>query len=210
MEHGGEADIATDVEGSNALGGVDLVAGYGEEVDILEKAACADVEREFAGGLDGVGVEESSSGVGDSGEGVNGLYYSGLVVGVHDADETGVGLDSGEERGGLDEALRRDGKEGNFDSARSKGFGGVEDRVVLDCGGDEVVAWGEDAEDGKVVALGAAGGEDNFRWAAVKEAGDGLASVVDCSAGMLALLVDRAGVAVVLQVIGTHRLEDFG
>jgi len=39
---------------------------------------------------------------------------------------------------------------------------------------------------------------------------DGLAGVIDGGACVLALLVDGAGVAVVLEIEGTHGLEDFG
>ena len=82
--------------------------------------------------------------------------------------------------------------------------------MVLDGGGDEVVAGGEDSEEGEVVALGAAGGEDDLGRAAVEEAGDGLAGVVDRGSRVLGLLVDGTGVAVVLEIEGTHGLEDFG
>ena len=44
----------------------------------------------------------------------------------------------------------------------------------------------------------------------MEEAGDGGAGLLDCSAGLLALLVDGAGVAVVLHPVGTHGLEDLG
>ena len=55
-----EADAAACEEDADALGGVHLVAGDGEEVDVLEQAIGAEVEGELAGGLDGVGVEEGS------------------------------------------------------------------------------------------------------------------------------------------------------
>jgi hypothetical protein len=44
----------------------------------------------------------------------------------------------------------------------------------------------------------------------VKEMGDLFAGVVDSGAGELALLMDGAGVAVVLQEEGTHGFKDFG
>jgi hypothetical protein len=44
----------------------------------------------------------------------------------------------------------------------------------------------------------------------VEEAGDGSASLFDGPAGLLALLVDGAGVAVVLHPVGAHGFEDFG
>ena len=96
VEHGGEANVAADEEGADALGGVDLVAGEGEEVDVFERALGAEVEREPAYGLDGVGVEESARGVGDSGQRGDGLDDAGLVVGEHDADELCLGADGGQ------------------------------------------------------------------------------------------------------------------
>src|SRR6185369_4125854 len=106
VEHGRESHAAPDIEDADSLGRVELVAGEGEEVDVLEEAVRADVERELAAGLDGVGVEKSAAGVSDSGEGVDGLDNASLVIGVHDADEARVGLERGEKRGGLDGALR--------------------------------------------------------------------------------------------------------
>ena len=44
----------------------------------------------------------------------------------------------------------------------------------------------------------------------MEEAGDGLAGLIDGGAGVLALLMDGAGVAEVLDPEGAHGLEDFG
>ena len=38
VEHGSEADVAADEEDADAFGGVHLVAGEGEQVDVLERA----------------------------------------------------------------------------------------------------------------------------------------------------------------------------
>ena len=71
------------------------MAGEGEEVDVLEWAVGTKVEREFACGLDGVGVEERAGRVGDGGEFGDRLDDAGLVVRVLDADELGVGAEGG-------------------------------------------------------------------------------------------------------------------
>ena len=97
VHHRGEADVAADEEDADTLGGVHLVAGDGEEIDVLEWAVGAEVDRDLAGGLDGVGVEEGSGGMGDGGECGDGLDDAGLVVREHDADEFGVGADGGDE-----------------------------------------------------------------------------------------------------------------
>jgi len=213
VEHGGEANVAANEEDADALGGVDFVARDGKEVDVLERAFGAEVEREPAHDLDGVGVEESARGVGDSGQRGDGLDDAGLVVGEHDADEFCLGADGGEQGGGLNNALRGAGENGYFYLLFGEGRGGAEDGVVLDAGGNEVSGCGgvlECAEEGKVVALGAAGGEDDLGGTAVEETGDLVASVVDGGASELTLLMDGAGVAVVLQEEGTHGFKDFG
>jgi hypothetical protein len=95
VQHGGEADVLADEEDADAFGGVELVTGEGEEVDVLKRTFGAQVEWEFAGGLDCVGVEERAGGVGDGGELGDGLDDAGLVVGEHDADEFCVGAEGG-------------------------------------------------------------------------------------------------------------------
>lgn len=217
VEERSEADAAADEEDSGALGGVHLVAGDAEEVYVLEVAVGGEVHCELACALHGVGVEEGSGGVGDGGERSDGLDDAGLVVGEHDGDEFGVGTDGGGEGAGIDDAPGVAGEEGDFDALLGDGLCGVEDGVVLDAGGDEVEGPGssgarliEDAEDGEVVALGAAGGEDDLGGAAVERFGDGLAGVVDGGTSVLALLMDGAGVAEVLDPEGPHCLEYSG
>ena len=213
----GRGGRSADEEDSDAFGGVDLVAGEGEEVDVLERAFGGEVEGELAGGLDGVGVEESAGCVGDGGEFGDGLDDAGLVVGVHDADEFGVGAEGGFRAAG---SMRPCGVQGRKVTSTvvlfARDFGGVEDGVVLDGGGDEVGGFavagfgGEDAEEGEVVALGAAGGEDDLGVEAVEEAGDR-------RRGLVRRLRGRAGRAGgwswrcrSAPSRGTHGLEDLG
>lgn len=120
VEHGGEPDAATNEESADALGRVDLVAREGEEIDFFEWAVGAEIDGQFACGLNGVGVEERAFGmsVGYSGELGDGLNDAGLVVGEDNADEFGIGAESGFERGWLDEALWSAGEKGDLDIAR--------------------------------------------------------------------------------------------
>jgi hypothetical protein len=67
VHHWGEADVLADEENADAFGRVDLVAGEGEKVDMLERALGGQVEWELGGGLDRVGVEECAGCVGDGG-----------------------------------------------------------------------------------------------------------------------------------------------
>ncbi len=102
VEEGREVDAVADEEDSGSLRGVHLVAGEGEEVDVLEgsgEVGAAEVEGELGGCLDGVGMEEDGGvvGLGDAGELADGLDGSGFVVGEHDGDEFGVGAEGGME-----------------------------------------------------------------------------------------------------------------
>src|SRR5580693_4602349 len=68
----------------------------------------------------------------------------------------------------------------------------------------------EQAEDGGVVPFGAAGVEDDLGVMAVEELSHDLAGAIDGSAGLLAVLVDRGGVAEVLHPIRAHSLHHLG
>ena len=102
----------------------------------------------------------------------HGLDDAGLVVGEHHADQLRVRPERGFERGDLDQALRRAGQEGDLDAALGQLLGRVQHGVVLDGRGDQVVAGREHAEERHVVALRAAGGEDDLGGAAVQQRGD--------------------------------------
>ena len=75
---------------------------------------------------------------------------------------------------------------------------GVEDRVVFDGGGDEVFAFGAEeaggAEDGEVIGLGAAAGEDDFTGFAGPEAGHAVAGVVEEFPGFASEMMDAGRV----------------
>ena len=182
---------AADVEGADSLGRVHLVAGDGEQVaaDLLH------VDGELAGCLDGVGVEIDVGFGGDLADLFDGLDRAGLVVGHHDADELGIRPERAAHVGRIDDAFAAYGQKGHLDAALCQALGGVEDGVVFDGRGDEVVAGLDESEDGEIVALGASAGEDDLGGAAVQQRGDRLAGVLDGGAGVLAVEVDRRGVA---------------
>jgi hypothetical protein len=159
-------------------------------------------------------VEERAVGMGEAGELLYGLDDTGLVVGEHDADEFGVRLEGSFEGCGFDEAGGCARQEGDLDTTGFESLSGVEDGVVLDGGGDEMRGFSrveeglEDAEECEVVALRAAGGEDDLGGAATEKAGDLVACELDGRTGLLALLMDGAGVAEVLDPEGMHGIED--
>ena len=215
VEQGREVDSVADEEDAGALGSVHLVAGDGEEIDVFE--CSGHVDRELGGGLYGVGVEEDGGvvGLGDPSEFADGLDGAGLVVGEHDGDKLGVGTEGGFEAFGVDDAVAIGSEIGDGGTAAMEGLSGVEDRVVLDLAGEEMSGLAlveeglEDAGERKVVALGAAGVEDDLFGRAVEQPGGGGARVLYGGAGALAGVVRGAGIAEGLTPERTHRFNDF-
>ena len=82
-----EARAALDEERANAFGGIELVAGDGKKIE-LERF---DVDRNFPGGLHGVGMEVDVGFGGDSADIGERLDGGKFVVGVHHADENCFG-----------------------------------------------------------------------------------------------------------------------
>ena len=101
VDRGLEPCAGSDVEGANTLGGVHLVPDHREEVD----AELGHVDRDLAGGLGGVGVEQRTVGVGDAGQLGDRLQSAGLGVGQHDADQGGVAGDGLLKVGWVDPAV---------------------------------------------------------------------------------------------------------
>ena len=197
---------ATNIHGADTLGSVHLVAADGKQV----AADLTNVEGHLAGGLDGIDVEEGSGFGGELGDGFNGLEDAGLIVGKHDGDEARRGSEGGADGVGRDEAAGRGVNEGDLDAAFSETARGMEDGGVLNGGGDEVVAGAQEAEEGGVVALGAARVKDNLGFVAVEELGKGLSGAVEGAAGGLAVKVDGRGVAEVLHPERVHGFNHFG
>jgi len=201
-----ERRSAADEQSADALGAVDLVGADGAEM----AAEAADVKGDAACALDGVDVKEGGGGAGDLCNLFDGLEDAGFVVGEHDADEAGVGLESLANGFRVNEAggLGRDVCD--FNAMAGEALGGLKDRGVLDGGGDEMVAGAEQAEESGVVALSAAGVEDDLGGMAVEEIGEGFTGAVDGGVGLLAVEMDGGGVAEVLDPVGAHGVDHLG
>ena len=177
----GDAHAAAHVEHADALGAVELVARGAHEVD----AQLLDVDLLVAEGLHGVCVEDDLVGVGDGRELLDGLDGADLVVGEHDRRHDGVRADGCLEGRGIDQAVLVDVEVGDLEALLLEELGGVQDGVVLDLGGDEVLALlvlvgVHDALEGPVVCLGAAGGEEHLVGVGgVDHAGDVLTGLLD-------------------------------
>ena len=155
-----QPDAGPDVQRADALGGVELVAGHGEEID----AEVVHLDGDLADGLGAVAVHQDAAAVGDFGDLRDGLNAADLVIGVHDGDEDGFGSDGLLDLPGVNHAVLVDRQVGGatalaFQVAADFGHGRMLDRRR-----DDVVALvtmgAGDALDGVIVGLGAAAGED--------------------------------------------------
>ena len=75
--------LAAHVEGADALGAVHQVRGARQEID----AHALDIDRDLAGSLGGVGVEDDPLLLGQLADGRDVLDRPDLVVGEHDGDQ---------------------------------------------------------------------------------------------------------------------------
>jgi len=160
-----EFDALADEKRAGAFGRAELVAGDRVEIH----AQGRHVEPDFASGLDAVGMQERASFVRDGGNFGDGLDGAGLVVGVHDGDQAGIGCDGLTDGVGIDHALRVHRDARDVDAAAFEFGGGFKHGRVFDLRDDD--AAGVDAEQGKVVGLGSAAQEDNLLGLAAEQQG---------------------------------------
>ena len=215
QQEGTEGRALPDVERTNALGGVHLVAREAEEVDLGQLAG--EVEGKLSGGLGGVGVEEDGGigGLHDAGEVGDGKDDAGLVVGVHDADkERLAGAQGADEGGAVEFAGGEDGDVGDGVAAAFEFAAGLQDGRMLDGGGHDVAAGrigGRGAEEDGVVGLGGAGGEEDFGGAGgTEEVGDVGAETGQAAGDIGGRVVHAGRVEVAVGEEGPHGLDGLG
>ena len=85
-----QASSATNVKRTDTLGGVQLVAGNGKQIEL----ELIHIYGNLAGGLHGVGVEVDVGFFGDGANLLQGLNGAEFVVSVHDGDEHGFRTES--------------------------------------------------------------------------------------------------------------------
>ena len=205
VDQGADLHPLVDVEKTHALGTVNLVGADGEQVD----HGLFGADHELSVGLDGVHVKQGGGVLpADQGADVlHRLHCADLIVHVHDGDQDGVRPD------GLLQLLKGNvavavhGQVGHLKSLFLQKCQRIVHAGVLDPGADDVlsgpvVGHGR-ADQGHVVALRAAGGEQNlllFHLQGLCHLGRGLAHVL---LRLHALAVLGGGVAVIL----CHRLH---
>lgn len=157
-----DVGAAPHVEGADPLGRMELVARYRQEVH----AQIVDARRDLPGALRRVGVHERAGRVGDGRDLGDGLNRPDLVVGVHHADEDGVGSDGAPDLLGVDAAQAIDPDHRDLRAQSLEELERLQHGGVLYRARDEVVAPGpvgeEHALQRVVVGLGAAAREDDL------------------------------------------------
>ena len=143
------------------------------------------------------------------GKGVN---RANFVVGVHYGNQGSAGADGVIHRFRANHPERVHRQIGNFITPVFQVLAGVQDGVVFDAGGDEVIAGfvqgGSYPVQGRVVRLGAAAGEHHLAAATAQHFRHPLPGVVQGVLGLLPDGVDAGGIAVQLGEVGPHRVKD--
>ena len=172
-----------------------------------------DVDRNLRDRLHGVGVEERAAGVRQPREIGQGLHGSDLVVGVHHRHERRLVGQRRLEGFRLDDAARVDREQGGGPAAPRQRLERGEDRFVLDRAGDQMPASGDlerfgDAPDRKIVRLGPAAREHDFRHFGLQEVGHRRPGLVHDALGPLAEVVDARRIAEILLEDPRHDLDN--
>jgi hypothetical protein len=174
-----------DRERAGALGPAELVGGQDEGVGVELG------ERELAGGLDGVDVDQRAGGAGGGDDPGSGDRAE-LVVDRGERDQTDAVQGSD-----LQGALARHADRPELPAARhDRGDRAAQRRVVDDRGRDDarqaaLLGDRREAQDAERVALGAAAGEHDLLPGSAEQARDALAGLLDVVSYPTTLGVDR-------------------
>ena len=154
--------LAPHVERAHALRSIKLVRGNRRDVDVVLNH----VERHLADSLHRIAVKQHAALVAQRADLANGLQHANLVVRRHDRDENRLVVHRALQVVEIDAAVLLHRQIGHAEAMLLQPLAAVEHRLVLGRLGDDVVALLAihlgDALDGEVVALGGAGGEDDF------------------------------------------------
>ena len=209
MHKGIDRKAAAQIEDADSFWGVELVAGKRKHIDLLN----ADIDGNLTDRLYCVGVEWDPGLPADRPDLGNRKNGANLVVGIHDADQCGIGPDSLPYLSGGDQPLAVDRQIGNLKAFLFQHLHGMQHRVMLKIGGNEMPlpfprSRRRRTFDRPVVRLGAAGGKIDFRGLGVERFGDLLAGGFQRFFGLAPLRVDARGIAIPLGQIGEHCVEN--
>ena len=199
---------AAQVECTDALGAVELVARERERIDL----PVLDRDGDVADGLHGVRMEEDATRAAERADRGDWLDGADLVVGRHDGDEEGVGPQGLLDLLGPNAALCIDIEVRHLDALRQC-LAGMQHGMMLDLRRDDVAAamaqsrLRERADD-PVVALAAAAREEEFIRLSIEERGELAPRLAYGLARRAAGGVEARGIAELLAEVRQHLLDD--
>ena len=175
-----------------------------------------DVDADLAEGLHRVGVEEGARPlVGDPGRLGDRLYGADLVVRQHEGHQHCLGAEGRGQRLEIHDALGVHWKEGDPEALLLEPFRRVQHGVMLDRGGDDVVAASPHrpgperaAFEGQVVGLGPPRSEDDLPRSGADGGGGALPGFLEALLGLPPCRVHAGGVPERTPQVGQHGLDD--
>src|SRR6267378_2940541 len=131
------ARVATaNIEGTDTFGSIDLVAGDGEQVDIV----LLDVDWDFANRLHTIDREDNAVFLGDLADFRHRIDDANLVVGIHDGDQNRFRRNRFTHVFRVDAAIALNRQIGDFVAVLFQALTGVEHSFMLNSLGDDVIA----------------------------------------------------------------------
>ena len=163
---------APDVEGADAFGAVNLVGGEGGKVNVH----LLHVNIHVAHALGGIRVEQHPFLAGDFADLLQRVDGPDLVVGRHQGHQDGLVGDGVGQLIEVNRAVLVHRQEGHLEPPLLQHVAGVQNRLVLDLAGDDVVALFLEefrhAGQGQVVRFGRAAGQDDLLFGRADQRGD--------------------------------------
>ena len=214
-EHGGQRYVMAEHDRADAQRPLELVCRDAQRGD----TEGLEIDRDFAGRRDGIGVQRHAVGATDRCQFLDRLDRAGFVVGKHNAHQTRGRLlrrrvEQVREVARLHNAVTIDSHGVESMAAFQKPFGGFQYGSMFDRRNNETAGRLE-AEEGQVVRLGSAAGEDEpVRLVAVQvgpqDFGHALAGLFQHAARPLSRLMLAGRVRMAVRVAAGHGLDDLG
>ena len=198
-----------DVERPDALGGIEFMAGYGQQIH----PQIIHARRYLAHGLGRIGVKGDGVGARNGANGGKRLERADFVVGMHDGDEKRIRSDGGFYRRGVYLPHVIDRQAGGLDAETLQKTAHFQDGRMLDGTRDQVAAAvrrHDDAFQGMVVGLRTAARKDDRFRRTIQEFGDLAAGVGHGLPGCAAIGMAAGGVAERRLPEGLHGVGHFG
>ena len=197
---------AADVQRTRSLRPVQFVAGDGQQL----ASNLLHVDGNLPCRLYCVRVKQNAAFLSDLSDLHNRLHDAGFIVGHHDRDQARVRADRRGDHRRIYKSFAIHRNVGDLATHLLQLLAGVQNGVMLDGTGDDVIVRAYQSENRQVIAFGPARGENDFRCPAAEQRCNTLSCLLHRRARLLPLLMDRGGVSEPLQEVRTHGLKHLG